>query len=415
MCTSCNLHKSNIFYVLLVLFFLLPTWGKCQRPPAIDSVIKTIRPFLMLQSWGVYTRNEQIASGTPAVLMPVDDRANFFFRRARLGFKGEPQYRIRYTLVLFYDNLGKDELTGVRGTGNNEAIFGIWDAFVQWKVFANQDYLNLTAGYFRPQVSRENLTSAWEVNSFEKAVSQLYVRRHLVERNHGRASGINLGGLRLGTNSSWYYNLGVFNTTNTSTDPATIGNSSGIRWSPLWAGRISFSYGDPEMTQYSVAHEINYYNQRRGLTWSWYAAHQGATDLFMRSQIIGTDLLFNFDNLNLDAEINRLYRRYTHGRRQAYAGHIRGGINIDLSPKFLLEPALMWSFFRSNQVATGNAFTGRDQTWDVGLNFYWQKTRFKTNIHYVWQAGKGNNLYTQQNGRQVAKGDYLGLGLQFII
>ncbi|MCC5944412.1 MAG: hypothetical protein JJT94_05710 [Bernardetiaceae bacterium] len=408
------------FYFGLILFFLYlissPDAKSQDLKSRADSVIKTVRPFLMLQSWGVYTRNEMADLQQNGMMQPVEDRMNFYFRRARLGFKGEPQNRLRYTLVLYYDNLGRDDFTAVRGRGNNDADFGIWDAFVQWQITEKNDALHLTAGYFRPQISRENLTSAWEVNSFEKSISQLYVRRQLVERNHGRASGVNLGGLWLGKKTSLYYNVGAFNPTNTSTDSLTMGNSAGVLWSPLWAGRVSFTYGDPEMVNYSIAHEINYYNQRRGLTLGTYASHQSRTDLFEVSQVWGVDLLFNYDNFNLDAEFNVLRRRFDSDFVYSQTGHVRSGFNISISEKLILEPAVMWAFFEADEASSRYAFfTGWEQTWDVGLNFYMQKTRFKTNIHYVWQNGAGRNLYTRQDGRQVEKGDYLALGLQFII
>lgn len=70
-----------------------------------------------------------------------------------------------------------------RGTAN----VGLWDSFLQWKV--SSDLFHVTAEYFRPQISRENITAAFNVNSFEKAPSQNYVRQSVI----GRGTGINLG------------------------------------------------------------------------------------------------------------------------------------------------------------------------------------------------------------------------------
>lgn len=404
------------FLGVLSGLLLLSLEAEAQFSPK-DSLLRSVKPFVMIQNWATFTFNERADLTQNDSLSKVDNRANFFFRRARLGFKGEPHPRLKYALLLFYDNLGKDEFSGVRGNANNEANFGIWDAFIQWNITPAHDLLHLTAGYFRPQISRENLTSAWEVNSFEKAISQSYVRRQLVERNHGRATGLNLGGLWLKKRFGLYYNLGVFSTTNQSTDPLTQGNSSGVRWSPLWAGRIAVSLGQSEMQKYSIAHEINYYGKRRGISLGLYASSQGTTDLFDQAQILGADVLFNYNRFNFDAELNLLHRAKDQTAVNALTGHVRGGINLFFE-RVLLEPSVMYSFFKAQNTESlmPNFFDGEESIWDIGINWYIQRTRLKLNLHYVWQQGQGqNNLYTREKGRRVAKGNYLGLGFQFII
>ena len=69
------------------------------------------------------------------------------------------------------------------------------------------------------------------------------------------------------------------------------------------------------------------------------------------------------------------------------------------------------------------AFSGRDYTFDAGLNWYLNKKRLKLMLHYTWRsgdagdAGEGStvNLYYFQSGiGAVQRGNWLGLGLNAI-
>ncbi len=392
--------------ILLALLLGASALGHAQEKPWLkpDSLYKYIQPFAIVQLWGTYTTGERARLTEDGPLEPVGDRFNFSFRRARLGFRGQPYRHLGYYLAVYYDNLGRDRYSGNRA-GTNDAEIHVWDAYLTWKISRN-DAATLTAGYFRPQLSRENITAAFAVNSFEKSSSQTYIRQHLVGKGHGRTMGVNLGGIRQHGRVGIHYNAGVFNNTTTGEEPET----SGRYWSPLLVGRVAFTLGDPEMKKYGISYDINYYNNRRGITLGFNASEQGRTDAFSRNVAAGADLLINYRNLNLDGE-GLLLERTTEGATyRAYTGHVRAGYNLLLHGKLFLEPVLMVTAFNG---PAGAQWEGQDRVYDAGLNWYLNKKDLKLNLHYVWQEGHGRNGFTDE--ATFRKGDYLGIGLQVIL
>lgn len=100
---------------------------------------------------------------------------------------------------------------------------------------------------FRPQFSIESITVVWATSSFEKAMSQNYIRTHLTGIGSGRASGVNLGGLLKNKNDKiiGHYHLGLFT-------PQWIkfsGNSAGFNYSLLKSARFVYFLGDSEMSK----------------------------------------------------------------------------------------------------------------------------------------------------------------------
>lgn len=288
-------------------------------------------------------------------------------------------------------------------------------------------------------MQRESITAAWAVNSFEKSMSQNYVRTHLVGTGPGRATGLNLGGLMqwdMGfvKKAALNYNLGIFN-------PVTAelsGTSSGKKFSPLVAGRVSLSLGDPELTKYGIAYDINFFNKRRGGSLDFNFSSQGATDLFKSSRAFGPGLLFNWGPLNLDGEWIWLVRE---GKRTlengdvrnftvtSRTGHFRVGANIPAG-RFVIEPTVLAMQFDGAMDASGQAdaaavkeSSGQETTFDAGLNWYLDGKNLKLMVHYTWRkgdagdAGDGSqvNMYFSQNGvGAIRRGDWLGVGLNAI-
>jgi hypothetical protein len=338
-------------------------------------------------------------------LEPVIDRLNFTARRARLGFRGTPYKNFSYYLALFYDNLGRDRYSGTRA-GVNEGQIGVWDAYMSWKMSPGNELATLTFGYFRPQISRECMTAAFAVNSFEKSLSQTYIRQHLVGRNHGRTMGVNIGGIKKEGKVSVNYNAGVFNNNSTASQAET----SGKFYSPLVVGRLAINFGDPEMEKYGISYDVNYFNKRKGVTIGVNSARQGHTDLFSVNTTNGVDVLFNFKNFNLDGEWMTLYRQKEGAQAHSQTGHIRGGYNLVLKGKGILEPSFLATMFKGQE---GGQFHGQDYIYDAGVNWYLNKKNCKLSLHYVWQHGSGKNGYT--DGVSFEKGDYLGAGFQIIL
>ncbi len=432
--------KFHFLLFLLVLFNL--TFTQLRAQEKFSNWNKTledfkIEPFMMVQLWSSYTTDMEVYDEENATYLEADDRFNFLVRRARLGFRANPYKGIRFTFVGAYDLIGRDVLTGLIGGTNNDSkpTFGIWDAFMQWQVKPGNQSINVVAGYFRPQFSRESITSGWSVNSMEKSMSQNYIRRHLVGSGPGRAAGINIGGLILGDKIGLNYNVGVFNPVYHDNN----GNSTGLQSAPLVASRLVFYLGDPEQKKYKIGYDINYYGERRGLSLGLAYAYQASTDLFDASEAIGLDLLFNWGPLNIDADWNFMARdgmfeaENISSRNIDYAsntGHIRLGYNIIIDDNIFLEPTFMMMQFngglsteeQANAKALG-AFSGEEKTYDAGINWYINKKRLKLMLHYTWRKGNAgaagdaatvNQFFSQNSVGAIRRGNWLGLGLNAI-
>lgn len=381
-----------------------------------------IEPFGMVQLWTTYTQGTEVYDTSSGAYIPVDNRLEITFRRARFGFKSNPYPGLRTFLAVAYELIGRDVYSGIISGTNNGArpALQIWDAFVQWQVFSSSEALYLTGGYFRPQISRESITSGWSVNSMDKAPTQVYIRQHLVGHNPGRAMGLNLGGLL--ANQHLQYNVGVF----TPLYHSLKGNSTGTDFSPLLTGRIAASLGDPEQERYGINYDINYFGNRKGLTLAFAGAWQGPTALFEENYALSADLLLNWGALNLDGEWNWMWR----DEARAASGHIRAGFNLPMKGKSVLEPVLMTALFQGatagpEQAAAADAGmpSGTDQTFSGGLNWYLNQKKLKVLLHYTWyrgeagDAGEGagvNQYFFQAPVGPIRRGNWLGLGLNAI-
>lgn len=398
-----------------------------------------IEPYVMLQLWSTYSLNHELYNGTAKQYEAVDDRLNFLFRRARVGFKMQPYENLRFNAVLAYDATGRDIHAGTVGSNNNGGIpsVGIFDAFMEWRIKPKSEKFYLVAGFFRPQLSRESITTAWQTSSMEKASTQTYVRQHTSGVGPGRVVGVNLGGLLKSKSEKIVlnYNLGVFNPSYTS----NAGNSAGTHFAPLLAGRAALSLGDPEMKQYSIGYTMNYFNQRRGITLALNASRQGKTDVFQRAATLGSDILLNYDHLNFTAEYQQLYRqghRNDSGEQPktfnylSRAGHVRAGYNLAVGHKYFIEPSLMYTHFAGAKDAEGQAnaalvkaSSGSESAYDAGVNWYLNEKKLKILLHYTWRAGDPgaagdgatvNEFFYQSGVGAIRRGNWIGLGVNAI-
>jgi hypothetical protein len=430
--------KSLVFFVSLS-FSVMAAEEKMTTPtPAVPvTPVDTaygvrnpdfkIEPFAQLQGWGVYSMNRATQNDGDAGFDKADQRANFFLRRARLGFRGKPYKDLTYTLSLYYDNAGHDSMASTRATTNPSTVngrstdvtkgvaaVGLWDSFLTWKV-SKSDLFHVTAGYFRPQISRESLTAAFNVNSFEKAVSQNYVRQAVIGRGFGRSTGINAGGSKYADGLGINYNVGIFNKVTTpgsytsGTTTVNLGESQGDENSLVYVGRMAVTFGDPEMEKYGLGYNQNYFGKRKGVTIAVNGSTQDGTPTYKENKVIGGDILFNYNNWNIDSEFFWIYKK---GNGQdSYArsrtGHFRMGYNIPLNNGTILEPSALVSGFYGEQ---GSDYTGRDMVVDVGLNWYLDQNKYKFYVHYVKQDGDGNNLEHRDGPTGYHYGDYAGVG-----
>lgn len=406
----------------------LPITASTEKKFGLKSPDLKIDPYVQLQGWIVHSTGRSAQIDSDPELDGVESRTNIFFRRARLGFRGKPYKNLSYTLSLYYDNAGHDSLASTRAstlptTTNGRstdvtkgvASIGLWDSFLSWKLSEN-DLIHVTGGYFRPQISRESITAAFNVNSFEKAPSQNYVRQSVIGRGFGRGTGINVGGLSHQDKIGFNYNVGVFNkvTTGGSFDQAgstvNIGESQGDENSLVYVGRFAMTFGDPEMEKYGLSYNINYFGKRKGLTVALNGSTQDKTATYTANKVIGGDILYNWGPLNIDGEFFYIYKKDDDvpGYARARTGHIRMGYNFFLENGTVLEPAFMFSGFYGEE---GSDYTGTDHVYDVGLNWYLDQNRYKFYVHYVAQDGEGNNLVHKEGATGYHYGDYAGIGL----
>lgn len=380
-----------------------------------------IQTYAQLQGWGVYSTGRDAQIDSDSGLDKTDPRTNIYIRRGRLGFRGTPYKDLSYVLSMHYDNLGRDSMGATRGStlptissagasqGSLTSV-GLWDSFLTWKI-ASSEIFNVTAGYFRPQISRESITAAFNVSSFEKAPSQNYVREAVIGRGFGRGTGINAGGLS--EDKKFNYNVGIFNkvTTGETVGSTTLGETQGGNdHSLVYVGRAAWNFGDPEMQKYGLGYIINYFGKRNGLTLALNGSNQEISPKYKANRVIGGDFLYNWGAWQLDGEFFYIYKKnlgndfYSRSR----TGHIRGGHNFFLKNGTVLEPAVMVSSFYGEDGADN---TGRDTVVDVGLNWYLDENRYKFYVHYVNQSGDGVNLENKESGNGYHFGDYAGVGL----
>lgn len=395
-----------------------------KLPFAIKTPNMKIEPYAQLQGWGVYSMGRETENNGQPGMDKAENRTNFFLRRARLGFRGQPYQNLTYQLSMYYDNAGHDSQANTRATtlpavssngstAGGPASVGVWDSFLSWKV-SEGDMFNVTVGYFRPQISRESITAAFNVSSFEKAVSQNYVRQAVIGRGFGRGTGVNAGGLSADKKFNW--NAGIFNkvTTGEKVGTTTLGETQGSEENSLvYVGRAAYSFGDPEMEKYGLGYIINYFGKRKGLTVGLNGSSQDSTPRYAGNKVIGTDILFNHGPWTVDGEFFYIYKRATGASEysRSRTGHIRAGYSFFLKNGTVLEPAFMYSGFYGEE---GSDYTGRDLQADIGLNWYLDQNRYKFYIHYVKQDGDGDNLvHHDTNGASGAfhYGDYAGIGL----
>ncbi|MFN7118459.1 MAG: porin [Saprospiraceae bacterium] len=425
---------------LLVLLFLFGFNALMFAQTIFDNWLKNqenfkIEPFLSLQLWSTYTLGQEVYNINNKQYELVDNRLNILLRRARLGFRVEPLRQVQFTLALGYDGIGRDVHSGLVGVTNNgnQPSIGVVDAFLHWKILKDSEGFNLVGGYFRPQLSRESMTGAWAVTSMDKAAAQNYLRAHLVGVNLGRVPGINIGGLLI--NKHLHYNFGIFNPLFQSNN----GNSTGIQYAPLLVGRVALTLGEPEMDHYKIVYDINYYNERKGITLALGAAWQGETDLFRNNAVASLDLLLNYNALNIEGEWNWLWRG---GKRslldqtidpfvyQSETGYLRASYNIIINNKIFLEPSFMLSRFyggmnalEQDHAKAVSAFAGQDFSYDMGINWHLQRRNLKIMLHYTWREGQAgaagagatvNQFFNQPNVGAIRRGDWIGVGLNAI-
>ncbi len=357
---------------------------------------KKLTIFQMVQVWDVYT--------TETGKTDTDSRNDLYIRRGRIGVKGTIRKDMSFKVWFAYDNLGKDKNTGATGGtsqfGADNREFYIWDAIWTWK--ANPEWANISVGYFRPQVGKESITTAFKVISFQKSYPNFQPRRHIVGRGPGRETGINIGGLAL--NKKLNYNIGIFDAYNSLKN-----------WSPMYAVRVAWTFGDPEMKKYKMGYTQTYYGKRNGTTIGLNYTYQGETDYFTSNTLLGVDILANYGAVDFNAEYDVLKRKGFTDADEDYTNKVwsvKIGYNKKLQNGQIFRPAFMYSSHNADSIFSSLAGTIKGgvhgslkkdyRMYEISLNWLINKDKLKLNIAFNHEKVAG------------VKNEYVGAGLQLI-
>ena len=119
--------------------------GKLQEVKAVTLDGKKIEITQSLQLWDVHTF-ESLGNQI------LESRNDLYIRRGRLGVKGYLQKNVSFNVAFAYDGIGRDKNTAGNGSPNpdDNHDFFLWEAFTMWEY---KPLLNITAGYFRPQLA----------------------------------------------------------------------------------------------------------------------------------------------------------------------------------------------------------------------------------------------------------------------
>lgn len=374
-------------------------------PKALKLQVPEFKDIEIVQAVQVWDINTFESAGSTA----NEKRNDLYIRRGRIGVKGNLKKDLSFYVVFAYDGVGRDKNTAGNGSPNDDdnRSFYLLDAIWTWNA---SPMLNLSAGYFRPQAGREDISSAFNVISLDKSLPNYQPRTHITGRSTGRETGINLGGLHKAATWSFNYNVGAFDMTSDKI------SGTGSRWYPMITARAAFTLGDPEMDTYKLSYVQSYYGQRKGVTVAGNATYQGETELFRQNDFYGVDVLVNYGKWDFVAEYDWLYRRSFTDKSGATASttdrvwSLKAGYNFILKNKKIIQVMGMYS----GQAAGGygakpsvNALTGAtgQEVYDAGINYLISKDKLKLSLHYSWGR--------KQDKTPDPDFSYLGTGFQY--
>lgn len=401
----------RLFTVLYTFVFLSALSQNNPTDSIISSTKEELRSFKskreieimqMVQLWNVTSLEN---SGNT----PNQSRNDLFIRRGRIGVRGMLRTDLSFWVLCAYDGIGRDKYTAGNGNPNDpdNRDFYIWDAY--W-TYSPHSMLNITAGYFRPQVGRESFSSAGHVISFEKTLPNFHPRIHMLGRSTGREAGLNLGGLYKGKGWSFNYILGWFETSNAN----IVG--TGSRWAPLLTSRFSFTIGAPEIDKYKIVFPQSYQGNRKGITFAVNGTYQAETEIFRENGLYGADILANYKRFDFVAEYDWMYRNSindTINFEKATMDHVYSvklGYSIPLKKSRALQFVVAYSALEAQDYGSKAHYnkltTASDQhSIDIGLNYLLNNDKIKLSLHYI--SGQREDKTSDPNF------SYVGSGFQY--
>ena len=193
------------------------------------------------------------------------------------------------------------------------------------------------------------------------------------------------------------YNLGLFDATH-----ARLVGAIAERTSPLLAGRVALSLGDPEHAKYGLSYSTTAFGTRTGVTLAANGTWQGRTAVFEQNDSLGLDLLGNWAGLTVMGELHLLGNRRTDQARTVktvWMGSV--GYAFVLPNGHALEPFGMVTRFEGEPGAP--QATGPDQQLEVGLNWYLDRSNMRVSAAYGHGSGTADSEFT--DGRRFVRGD----------
>lgn len=410
------MSRQVVWIVFLVISAISPgrTQEEANRP------VLTSKVFGLFQFWSVHEHGQEVWDANDKVYAPQDGRLLFLMRRARLGADFQYGPRVKARIIAELDQLGPVVL----GDPNVQSPWdiGLLDAFLSFRI-SDGEQLNVTAGFFRPQISRESITAAWAVTSMDKSYTQGFPRKFLTGNPYGRTAGINVGGLfSIGDGLQLRYDAGAFSPGNKLNTDGT--GDPEWRNDLLLAGRVALSLGDPEDQRYGLGHRINYFGKRKGISIALQAARGSGP--YGDRILYGLDLLANSGPWQLDGEVMEMLG---HGdtRSVNHSGHVRLAWNAFLDNGDVLQPFAMYSFFlgplgledqvraiEQGMYGGGSFMYSAGMTWHLNPQKVWLTLQYSVNAGDKGEASDGtkiNYFFSEKGLGAIRRGNWLGIGI----
>nr|WP_320021069.1 porin [uncultured Draconibacterium sp.] len=388
--------KFKVIFLLLLFAALLVQAGKTVQEKPFKP---TITPYLKVQFWNV------VSQGVTSDEAEAANRFASYFRRGRLGVKGNVLPELSYDVMLSFDNLAKDGFSSTKGVVNTGAV-ALWSAYFTYDLLQGSDWLNVTGGYFLPHLSRESTTSPWTTSSLDKTENSCYLRQFVTGKANGISPGLNLGGLGELGKQMLIYNISIIN----RQDVVSVMETN---WSPVLLGHFMLNFGDKEFSKYKYCFSNNLLKKQTSATFGVGFSMQGKTDAFRSTQTVSADATLYLGHLKIDGEYNHLTRK-NNLEYSANCFMVRTGYNIFLKKDWILEPTVMFEKFSGDESFKDvSFFDGTDRKLDFGLNLISAKKKVKMNLHYIVHDGDGTKNHYIKN--TTYPGNYISLGLQLII
>lgn len=371
------------FVKVVFLFLLLEQLSMAkQLLTEKESDKVTIQPFLNFQLWGL-NQHYQIEGHQINQMLVL-------FRRGRFGANARIGNRWKMQIQIGMDGLGLESIDTIKKSVFYPSALNIWSVQTQYKVFRRSEFLYLNVGYMLPHISREAITSPWNVSSLDKMRSSVALRYFVTGKANGISPAITLGGLL--AKKKLYYSAALMpNAFYTSKLPQIQ--------SPLLLGHVLFSLVGNEYDHYHFVLPTNGYKQAVGITLGVGGSYQGNTEVFQSNVSFGGNVLISIYNFQVDAEYYQLLRTNNEERFQGYTYHMRGTYSFPLKQAHLQTTIAFWESKCDNHLYHFPVY--RENAFDGGIDYVPKTKPLKVGIHYTYSLAK--NKFTYAPGLQSGK------------